>query len=65
VRLAMQSVADTAIIPVQDMLGLSVAGRMNMPGSTHGNWEWRLAPGQLTPEIASLLRTLTTCSGRA
>ncbi|MCM2465745.1 4-alpha-glucanotransferase [Methanoculleus oceani] len=46
-RLAMLSPADTAIIPMQDVLGLGEEARMNRPGTTEGNWEWRLRPEQV------------------
>jgi 4-alpha-glucanotransferase len=46
------SVADLAIIPLQDVLGLGTEGRMNLPGSSSGNWRWRFQPGTLRPELA-------------
>jgi 4-alpha-glucanotransferase len=64
VRLAMLSVADTAILPMQDVLGLDECGRMNRPGIGEGNWEWRLRADQLTPDLAARLRELTEISGR-
>ena len=42
IRLVMGSVADTAIFPVQDILGLGEDARMNRPGLGNGNWRWRL-----------------------
>lgn len=59
VRLAMMSVADTVIIPMQDILGLGEKERMNVPGTTTGNWEWRLAPEQLTPSLTKKLKDMT------
>jgi 4-alpha-glucanotransferase len=47
----MASVADTAIVPVQDLLGLGSEARMNRPGIASGNWRWRLMPGQLTQDV--------------
>jgi 4-alpha-glucanotransferase len=47
IRLAWSSVADYAIIPLQDVLGLPSEARMNFPGRPVGNWSWRLLPGQL------------------
>ena len=44
------SVADTALVPVQDILGLGSGARMNLPGRLGGNWKWRLISGQLTPQ---------------
>ena len=48
IRAVMASVANTAIVPVQDLLGLGSEARMNRPGTASGNWRWRLTPGQLT-----------------
>lgn len=64
VRMAMQSVADTAILPVQDFLGLGAEARMNRPGTSTGNWRWRLSKKQLTPELIRGLRELTETHGR-
>jgi 4-alpha-glucanotransferase len=64
VRLAMMSVCRTAIIPLQDLLGLGEDARMNRPSSPSGNWEWRLEPGQLTPELANHAAELTEAYGR-
>jgi 4-alpha-glucanotransferase len=65
IRLAMMSVAKTAMIPMQDVLGLGQEGRMNYPSVAQGNWEWRLLPGQLTDGVAQFLRDLTETCGRA
>lgn len=64
IRLAMMSVADLAIIPVQDILGLGAEARMNQPGTGQGNWEWQMMSGQLTPKVAEKLRTITETYGR-
>jgi 4-alpha-glucanotransferase len=64
-RMAMMSVADLAIIPMQDILGLGEEARMNTPSTANGNWEWRLLPGQLTPSLAASLSELTHIYGRA
>ena len=64
-RLAMMSVADLAVIPVQDLLGLGEESRMNRPAGGTGNWEWRLLPRQLTEEDAARLRDMTITYGRA
>jgi 4-alpha-glucanotransferase len=64
IRAAMSSVADTAIIPMQDVLGLGNEARMNLPASESGNWIWRLKPGSLTDEVACRLRDLTDIYGR-
>jgi len=64
IRAAYTSVADTAIVPAQDILNLGTAARMNMPGEEHDNWSWRLGPGALTAEHAERLRRLAEVSGR-
>ncbi len=64
IRLALMSVADTAIIPMQDVLGLGSEARMNLPGTTEGNWCWRFAPDVLTEETKDRLKELTTLYGR-
>ena len=64
INLALASVANLAVIPVQDILGLDGRARMNRPSTIRGNWRWRLASEQLTPQIAKKLATLTENSGR-
>ena len=59
IRTVLASVAGTAVIPAQDLLGLGAEARMNRPGTDTGNWRWRLAPGQLTHEIARRLAVMT------
>ncbi|QDU30125.1 4-alpha-glucanotransferase [Anatilimnocola aggregata] len=59
IRQALGSIADTAIVPAQDLLGLGSAARMNLPGTGTGNWSWRMPPGALTPAIEKRLATLT------
>ena len=46
IRAAYTSVAETAIVPVQDILNLGSEARMNRPGAEHDNWSWRLASGR-------------------
>ena len=65
IRMAMMSVADVAMIPLQDFLGLGIEGRMNRPASRDGNWRWRIGQGQLTPELASEIKEITETFGRA
>jgi len=65
IRLALMSVADTAIFPMQDLLGLDADARMNRPGTTEGNWQWRLTPEQLTPSLITRLAEMTQLYGRA
>jgi len=64
IRLAMMSVADMAIFPMQDILGLSEEARMNRPATTQGNWQWQLVPEQLTPTLATKLLEITEVYGR-
>jgi 4-alpha-glucanotransferase len=52
VRAVLGSRADTAVVPVQDVLGLGSEARMNKPGTPTGNWTWRLQPGALTADLA-------------
>lgn len=63
-RLALASVAHTAIVPLQDLLNLGSEARMNIPGTQGGNWSWRYAPGALTSQLARELRDLTTLYSR-
>jgi 4-alpha-glucanotransferase len=53
------SVADTVLIPLQDVLGLGSEARMNQPATLGGNWRWRYREGMLTPAMARRLRELT------
>lgn len=64
VRAAWSSVADTAIAPLQDVLGIGPEGRMNLPASTSGNWFWRFANGLLTQELTDRLKEITLLYGR-
>ena len=64
-RAAFASVAQTAIVPVQDILDLGSEARMNRPGATTGNWSWRMPPGALTNEHAQRMRRLGEITGRA
>ena len=64
VRTLHVSVADTVIVPLQDLLGLGSEARMNLPGRPDGNWRWRFAASDLTPELRRRLRALTAVSGR-
>ena len=64
IRLLMYSTANTVIIPMQDILSLSADARMNIPSVAHGNWRWRLEPGQLTPSIIKELLKATKDSQR-
>lgn len=65
VRAAIQSSAELAIVPMQDLMSLGSAARLNTPGSPMGNWQWRYQPYQLDElwqNSASYLREqLTLC----
>lgn len=65
VRLAFASPARIAIAPVQDLLGLGGAARMNRPGVARGNWRWRLGAGALDPALARRVRRLAQACERA
>jgi 4-alpha-glucanotransferase len=64
IRSVLASVANTAIIPLQDLLGLGTEARMNLPNSTEGNWAWRYQPGALTDKIGTRLKQLSELYGR-
>ena len=56
IRALYASVADTAIVQMQDLLGLGNEARINIPSKEEGNWGWRLAPGLLTSDLARKMR---------
>jgi 4-alpha-glucanotransferase len=65
IRTAFASVADAAVVPLQDVLGLGSAGRMNRPATTGGdNWRWRVREEALTPALAARLARLAVLYGR-
>jgi len=64
IRLAFASVADAAIVPLQDVLGLDTEARMNFPSRASGNWSWRYTPDGLTDEVGEKLGDLTVIYGR-
>jgi 4-alpha-glucanotransferase len=64
IRAACASVADTAVIPLQDVLGLTGEHRMNLPGRGEGYWEWRFDWSQVLPEHAQRLAALCVLYGR-
>jgi 4-alpha-glucanotransferase len=59
IRAVLASVANIAIVPLQDVLGLGSDARMNLPGTISGNWKWRYKPKVLTKQISEQLRRLT------
>jgi 4-alpha-glucanotransferase len=64
IRLALASIAYTAIVPLQDILDLGAEARINTPGAPEGNWTWRVQPDQLDPAHAERLAGLTELFGR-
>lgn len=64
IRGGMSSVAPLFIAQMQDYLGLGSEARMNTPGTVGGNWQWRLTPGQASPEIAAEIAGMTKLYGR-
>ncbi|MGE4299275.1 MAG: 4-alpha-glucanotransferase [Desulfovibrionaceae bacterium] len=63
-RHAMMSVARTAIVPMQDVLGLSAVARMNTPGVANGNWTWRLLPHEMVQQGVDHLARMASVYAR-
>ena len=64
IRSIMASVAQTAIVPMQDILDLGSRARMNLPGTSTGNWTWRMKPGAGTEALATQLRRMAAVYDR-
>lgn len=64
VRLAMESVSDLCVIPMQDYLGLGSEARINTPSTVGGNWVWRIKKGVLSAGLAKRIFTITKVYGR-
>ncbi|MDR0378401.1 MAG: 4-alpha-glucanotransferase, partial [Candidatus Accumulibacter sp.] len=64
IHAAFASTAVAAIVPMQDVLGLDTSARMNRPGTTESNWEWRFTWDQIAPWHAQHLAELTCLYGR-
>lgn len=64
IRKVEESVAQIAIIPMQDILGLPVTARMNKPGTVKGNWIWRMDPELQKKEYSTNLLEITKIFGR-
>ena len=64
IRLALASVAELCILPLQDVLALGGEARMNTPGAADNNWQWRFLPEALSAEPAQKLAELTRIYGR-
>lgn len=64
IRLAMLSVSDLCMVPIQDYLGLDNRARINQPSTLGKNWKWRLQKGQITAALLKEIREMTRISGR-
>jgi 4-alpha-glucanotransferase len=64
VRAAISSVANMAIVPLSDLLELGTEARMNQPGRSSGNWQWRYRPGAITDDVRDRLRDITVLFAR-
>lgn len=64
VRAVLESAADTAVLPMQDVLALGSDARMNTPGTIGGNWMWRMPPDAATPQLAARLAKLNQATDR-
>ena len=65
IRLALSSIANLSIVPLQDLMGLGAGARLNSPGQAEGNWGWRYRPDMLRDEIRDRFAYLTHLNGRA
>jgi 4-alpha-glucanotransferase len=63
-RLAFGSRATIAVAPMQDVLGLGSAARLNRPGSTLNNWRWRMQAEELRPEVAEAVARMVEATSR-
>ncbi len=64
IRLAWSSVTEFAITPLQDVLGLGNEGRMNLPGTSNGNWQWRFGKKALDDALVKRLLEMTKLYSR-
>jgi 4-alpha-glucanotransferase len=64
IRATLASVADTVIVPLQDILGLGSEARMNVPGVPQNNWTWRVRPGHVPALARERLAAMTAVYGR-
>ena len=64
-RMTLGSVAQLAVLPLQDLLGLDSRARFNTPGTVTGNWSWRLPDGALTVAVSRQFALLNRMHGRA
>lgn len=64
IRLALGSVANLVVIPIQDYLGLGNEARINKPSTVGDNWKWRLQESDITGELQEKINKLTRIYGR-
>jgi 4-alpha-glucanotransferase len=64
IRILQRSVADTVVVPLQDVLGLGGEARMNVPSTPGGNWRWRFQQADLTPELAARMAEMAVAYER-
>ncbi len=64
IRAALGSVSDTAVIPMQDYLGLGSEARINVPSTLGTNWKWRMTKGQIPEGLAEKIYDLCKLYGR-
>lgn len=65
ITLAMRSIADLCIIPMQDYLGLDNKSRMNKPSTVGDNWRWRTISDDTDDDLAEEIGSLTLMTGRS
>ncbi|MCL1940485.1 MAG: 4-alpha-glucanotransferase, partial [Synergistaceae bacterium] len=65
IRLALSSVADYAVIPMQDFLELGSESRFNKPSTASGNWSWRMLPGAANEDLAKEILKRVKIYGRS
>ena len=64
IRSAFSSISNTAIIPMQDLLSLSAVHRMNVPGTSKGNWTWRCTDAEVSDQLAIKMKFKAKIFGR-
>ena len=64
IRAALSSVAELAVIPIQDYLGLGSEARINTPSTLGGNWTWRLKKGEITTDLVKKIKKTVRLFGR-
>jgi 4-alpha-glucanotransferase len=64
IRVALESPAEIAVVPMQDLLGLGSAARMNIPGTMDGNWAWRFHWPDVPADFVDRWRALLAAAGR-